>query len=263
MSGYEGEGTDFSGGGFAGGDWGGDAFSGYGSAKPGETAMAQAEAAGVGAGRALSNIERQGMGWGSVEGFNLNNPTQSVDEMANSENVSNALSSIVGYNPRAETTGFNAVLNSPFGQLARSFLSFSPMGTVFNAAASLYSNRNDPMKAGLGLVPGWGGTLARAGYAATQANDPLASLANSALMTGAGMLGGRLGGSLGARAGANLAGQFMGPGGASRSAPAGGGFSPAPAQEQFAAQGEQPPGGMDSLDQRWAELLQTNFGGPG
>ena len=229
--------------------------------KPGESMMAQQEAFGVGAGRALSNVERQDLGWGSVEGFNLNNPTQSVDQMRNSENVNSAASAIVGFNPRADTSGFNGILNSPFGNLARTFLSLNPIGAMANVGINLWQNREDPFKAALGLIPGWGGTGARTVYGAMQSPDPMAFLGNQALTQGASALGGAYGGSLGARAAGSLAGMFTGPGGPHM--PSWGGPSAAPSMApstQTALQDFSRPN--EGNPDQWTQTLQRNFGGP-
>ncbi len=59
--------------------------------KPGEDAIANALATGSGTNKALSNAERQALGWGDKQGFNTENPTQSVDEMRNSERAQSFL----------------------------------------------------------------------------------------------------------------------------------------------------------------------------
>jgi len=259
MSAYDGEGTDF-----AEADLAGPSETGAWNGKPGETQMAQQEAIGVGAGRALSNIERQDLGWGDVEGFNLNNPTQSVNEMRNSENVGNFLGGLVGYNPRADTTGFNGILNSSFGNLARTFLSLNPIGAMANMGINLWQNRNDPFKAALGLVPGWGGSIAHTAYGAIQSPNPMAFLGNQALTQGAGMVGGRFGGALGAKAAGNIAGMFTGPGGPQM--PSFGGPSmpsvsmPSAPSAQTALQDFSRPG--EGNPDQWTQMLQRNFGGP-
>jgi len=253
MSGYDGEGT-----GMGGTEFGnGPDLNGFGSApalggKPGEDAAAQAMATGSGANQALSNAARQGLGWGDVQGFNLNNPTQSVNEMANSENFSNMMASVVGYSPATDMTSFNGIMSSPFGQIARMLVGLTPMGAFANAGLGLIQNRDDPVKALMGLVPGWGGSLARSAYGAIQAPDPLAAFGNGLLSAGAGMLGGHLAGPVGAKLGSTLAGQFGGPSST-------GSFSPASGQQQLAAQGQEAPSG--NFDQRWEQLLSSNFGG--
>lgn len=234
-------------------------ISGAWNGKPGESMMAQKEA--MGPNRALSSAERQDLGWGDVQGFNINNPTQSVNEMRNTERVGDFASAITGFNPNANTEGFNGVLNSPFGNLARAFLGMNPIGAIVNTGISLWQNRDDPLKAALGLLPGLGGTAARTAYGAIQSPNPMAFLGNTALTQGASALGGAYGGSLGARAAGNIAGMFTGSSGPQIPGWGGGGSPAAPSpQGQVALQDFSRP--AEGNPDQWTEMLQRNFGGP-
>jgi len=178
-----------------------------------------------------------------------------------------SLGSLVGYQPQqglpttggafagnADTYGFSDLFNSPFGQIARGLLNATPIGGLFNAGMNLYTNRDDPAKAMLGLVPGWGGFAGRAVYGALQSPDPLGFLGQQASRTLVGALGsqigGALGGQLGATAGSTLAGMGYN---ALQGRPA--------SSNQLASQDLALP--SEVTGDRWAQTLQRNFGAPG
>lgn len=98
--GYEGEGTDLSGG-FAGSEpgsgWGGTTT---GKGKPGESNMAQA----------ASQQDRYGESMGKVEGFNQNNPTQSLDEMQAAQKVGGFLNFAAPTVMGAMVPGFSGLM---------------------------------------------------------------------------------------------------------------------------------------------------------
>lgn len=123
--GYEGEGTDLSGG-FGdgpGSGWGGTVSTG----KPGEDAMAQAGA------KQLGSVSDKD--FGNMTGFNPENPTQTVDQMQASSNVNRALSFGLPTAMSIATPGFGLV------------------NTIAKGANNLLSGMN-PLEAVGGLVSG-------------------------------------------------------------------------------------------------------------
>jgi len=77
--------------------------------KPGEDAIANALATGSGTNKALSSAERQALGWGDMQGFNTANPSQSVDEMRNSERAQSFLGVAVPMAMSAVTPGLGLI----------------------------------------------------------------------------------------------------------------------------------------------------------